>query len=123
MHLNEYQSQAESTAIYPGRGELSGLLYVSLGLAGEAGEFCNRVKKILRDDGGVLTPARCSELLLELGDQLWYVAAAASELKAELDEVGTANLYKLDARMSAGVIRGSGDKRSGDFPKRTRIGG
>lgn len=57
MHLDVYQHKASSTAIYPGQGKLMGLLYVALGL-GEAGEFQNKVKKILRDNDGIITAAR-----------------------------------------------------------------
>ena len=49
MNLDNYQSKAMETAIYP---EKIGLQYTILGLAGEAGEVANLYKKVLRDHNG-----------------------------------------------------------------------
>ena len=65
MTLNEYQFEANTTAIYP---ESASLTYPALGLAGEAGEICNKVKKIIRDDGGVLSDDKKQALVDELGE-------------------------------------------------------
>lgn len=51
--------------------------YVRLGLISEVGEVAGQVKRIIRDDGGVLTPERREKLLDELGDVLWYWAQTA----------------------------------------------
>lgn len=111
LDMNEYQTKAAQTAIYPGRNELTGLLYVTLGLAGEAGEFANKVKKVLRDDGGVLTFEKEEALLAELGGVLWYLSQAATELGASLAKVGHDNLFVLASRAQRGVLGGSGDDR------------
>jgi NTP pyrophosphatase (non-canonical NTP hydrolase) len=103
-----YQRYTERHALYP---KTSGLLYTTLGLAGEAGEVANQVKKAVRDDGGTVTAARLGALRDELGDVLWYLAAVAREAGLSLSEIASANLTKLDARKEAGTIRGSGDKR------------
>lgn len=42
MNLNEYQSQASVTAVYPSQ---IGTEYTILGLCGEAGELANQWKK------------------------------------------------------------------------------
>ena len=48
-YLNQYQSSANTVAVYPGRlGErveipIAGLLYVSMGLSGEIGELQEKV--------------------------------------------------------------------------------
>ena len=81
MNLNEYQQAARETAIYPTD---IGLAYTTLGLAGEAGELANKVKKVYRDDAGILTTEARWKLADELGDVLWYVAAVASEIGIKL---------------------------------------
>lgn len=111
MELNSYQLAAAATAIYPRDQRLSGLVYAALGLAGEAGEVANKVKKVLRDDHSVLTDDRKAELCGELGDVLWYIAAAASELGVSMEDLAVANLSKLSARQTAGTLGGAGDAR------------
>lgn len=110
MNLNDYQNQATVTAIYPGRGEITGLLYTALGL-GEAGEIQGKVKKILRDNGGNLTVSNAEAIAAELGDLLWYVACLADELDYDLEEIAQLNLDKLSSRAERGVLQGSGDNR------------
>src|SRR5262245_17275296 len=93
MELAEYQALSRRTATYPDAGD--NLVYPTLGLAGEAGEVAEKVKKLLRDDGGVLTEERRAALAAELGDVLWYVAQVATEAGLELEAVADANLAKL----------------------------
>jgi NTP pyrophosphatase (non-canonical NTP hydrolase) len=90
-------------------GDISGLLYTSLGLTGEAGEFADKVKKVLRDDNGEIRNRKA--LLHELGDVLWYVTQSAQELGSTLEDVAAMNITKLDARQKNGTIGGSGDDR------------
>ena len=108
MELAEYQQLSRSTAHYP-RNEA--LTYPALGLAGEAGEFADHAKKVIRDDGGQVTPQRREAMAKELGDVLWYVAQLASELGLELEDVARGNLEKLQSRQQRGVLAGSGDDR------------
>jgi len=111
LTANEYQFGASVTALYPGRGTAQGLVYTILGLAGEAGEVANQVKKILRDDDGVLTDERKAKLVDEMSDVCWYAAMACDELGVDLGDVMTANLSKLASRAERGTIQGSGDGR------------
>lgn len=106
MLINDYQRAANETAIYP-----RGLDYPILGLAGEAGEICNKYKKVLRDNDGVISEDQEAELAKELGDVLWYVAQIATELNVDLDTVALVNLNKLNDRKGRGVLGGSGDNR------------
>jgi NTP pyrophosphatase (non-canonical NTP hydrolase) len=108
MKLNEYQDKARTTAVYP---DHVGLLYTVLGLVGEAGEIANKVKKVYRDHDGELTHAKRADLIDELGDVLWYVAALAGELGTELEPVAKGNLAKLQERAAKQTIQGEGDKR------------
>lgn len=96
MTFEEYQSAASKTALYPRR--LENLEYPTLGLAGEAGEVANIVKKIQRDHGGLLTEETREKLKDELGDVLWYISACADELDLTLGEIAAYNVDKLAKR-------------------------
>lgn len=92
LTLNQYQDKGSKTAFYPPE---RGLEYCTIALAGEAGEFANVVKKIIRDnDRG----KREDDLVLELGDTLWYVAQVAKVLGYDLEYIAQRNLDKLEAR-------------------------
>lgn len=108
MELSDYQRLSRSTAKYP-RAEA--LTYPALGLAGEAGEFADHAKKVIRDDGGHISEQRREAMSKELGDVLWYVAQLASELELELEQIARENLEKLRSRQRRGVLAGSGDDR------------
>lgn len=130
LTLTDYHNLAGLTAIYPRlhavmdrsvvntgdpfyytqMRDLS-VVYPALKLAGEAGEFAEKVGKIIRDEAGVISPGARLALLKELGDVLWYVSAAARELKSDLEEVAQMNLDKLAARAAGGKLGGSGDER------------
>ena len=109
MRLSDYQELSRATAVYPGAGD--NLLYPTLGLCGEAGEVAEKIKKMLRDDGGLLSDERRDALAKELGDVLWYVAQVATEAGLDLDELAEANLAKLRSRKERQVLQGSGDVR------------
>ena len=47
MNFDDYQKKSRETAIYPDKD--NNYIYPTLGLAGEAGEFANKIKKISRD--------------------------------------------------------------------------
>lgn len=112
MTLNEYQSGARTTALYP---EHARIVYPALKLAGEAGEVAEKLGKLMRDEGfepgAPLGDAARDALVKELGDVLWYVANLAADLGVGLDEVASINLAKLASRRDRGVIHGSGDER------------
>jgi NTP pyrophosphatase (non-canonical NTP hydrolase) len=109
MLISEYQELSRRTATYPDAGD--NIVYPTLGLAGEAGEVSEKVKKLLRDDGGVMSDERRQALAGELGDVLWYVAQVATEAGLDLQEVAQSNLDKLLSRQQRGVLSGSGDSR------------
>lgn len=120
-NFNDYQRMAKTTAKYPGSGlgggsiryttQAAGLTYTALGLAGEAGEVANTVKKIMRDDNGVLSEDRREQIAAELGDVLWYLAMVAEELYEDLEQIAGRNLEKLADRSDRNVIGGDGDTR------------
>ena len=96
MNFEEYQSEASQTALYPRRME--NLEYPTLGLAGEAGEVANIVKKIQRDHGGIINDETRLKLKDELGDVLWYISACADELGITLADIAAYNVNKLAQR-------------------------
>lgn len=109
MDFATYQKQSRVTAVYPNVGD--NIVYPTLGLTGEAGEVAEKVKKIIRDHGGVMTDDTRAAIAGELGDVLWYVAQIATELGLSLDDVARGNVEKLSSRARRGVIGGSGDNR------------
>lgn len=125
--LDDYQRIAVKSAIYPGKGTPFGAMYCALGL-GEAGEIQNKVKKAFRDDNAVfevdvlpsgdrimrfnsITPERRTQIIKEMGGNLWYLAALADELGITLSEVAAANLTELCDRGERNTLRGDGDNR------------
>ena len=104
-YLDDYKTDREV------RPEAYRLVYPALGLAGEAGELANKVKKVLRDHGGHLSEEAREAILAELGDVLWYVAQVATDLGESLEAVAQANLAKLRSRKERGRLGGDGDDR------------
>jgi len=82
------------------------LAYTALGLAGESGEYTEKVKKLIRD-GQLDKPLAAKEL----SDVLWYLTAAAHELGYTLTDIAEINLVKLTYRAERGVLQGNGDER------------
>lgn len=61
--------------------------YATLGMIGEAGEIANKVKKIIRDDGGKPTKERKATIFGELGDVCWYVAIYCYVFALDIDKI------------------------------------
>ena len=108
MQLDDYQENAKKTAIYAPEHMI---MYPALGLAGEAGEVANKVKKIMRDGVQNLPPDWKHQLASEIGDVLWYCAVLASDLNVSLGTIAAQNIEKLERRKRTGTLQGSGDKR------------
>lgn len=108
MTLDEYQSNALETAIYPKQYKV---IYPALGITGEAGECSDKVKKVIRDNSGEFTDDRKREIAKEIGDVLWYCAALAHDIGYTLNEVGKMNVEKLNSRKERNKINGNGDNR------------
>lgn len=82
-----------------------------LGLAGEAGEVCEKFKKILRDKGGKMSEADREEITKELGDVLWYVTTIGRYMGVDLEVIAEKNIEKLSSRKERGRLAGNGDNR------------
>ena len=92
ISFNEYQRHAYNLISEEGKKDM--ITNGVLGLAGEAGECCDIVKKY-RYQGHDLDREHLKD---ELGDVLWYVAETASGLGITLEEVARFNLEKLRSR-------------------------
>jgi len=98
MTFDEYVALAAATDSNAGEG----LVVAALGLAGEAGEFADQVKKVVAQGH----PLDRQRLAAEAGDILWYVAKAARALGVSLDEIASGNIAKLAARYPDGFATG-----------------
>lgn len=120
--FNEYQEEAVSYVFsldrfnqrYPDTNEdvklLLAVAYDGLGL-GEAGEVQGKIKKIIRDNGGVITNEARVEIAKELGDTLFYIASMCDNLGINLENVAKMNIEKIKSRCERGTLYGSGDNR------------
>lgn len=110
MTLNDYQTQARTTFTID--DDLAKqVIYLTLGLNGEAGEVAEKVKKVLRDTDGDFSQLNLDDIKKELGDVLWYISTLSNVLGLELEDIASTNLDKLFSRKDRGAIQGSGDNR------------
>lgn len=108
LTLNEYQNMAAETNTVAIENMF---VYTALGLNGEAGEVADKVKKLIRDKDGDRNINDDHDIILELGDVLWYVAMMAKYLGYDLEEVAKLNYDKLKSRQKRNKIKGNGDHR------------
>lgn len=108
MLISEYEEIVKETAVYPSTHRI---LYPALGMAGEAGEVANKVKKIIRDGIDAQPEDWRTQIAKEIGDVLWYCAALAHDLNVPLSVIAAQNKDKLLARKKKGTLKGSGDDR------------
>lgn len=101
MDLSDYQSRAARTDQQASDPERR-LLVALLGLAGEVGSLLTEHKKWLRDGDA---RDRTNGVAEDVGDILWYLAAAASALGLDLSTAAEANLAKVTDRWPQPVER------------------
>ena len=112
MWMNHHQPKREQLAI------------ATLGIAGEAGEVAEKVKKSLRGDYSLFPNAAVTardtqlgyekrdEIVKELGDVLFYISTVARLMDYDLAHVMVENARKLTERKAkTGTLRGDGDNR------------
>lgn len=102
MNANDYQQAAGRTLIDGPDAEYTDqeimLVWNALGLAGEAGEVADIIKKGVFHQHGIDR----DKLIKELGDVLWYVAALCTKLGVPMGGVMAINIAKLKARYPDG---------------------
>jgi len=110
--FEEYTQRALATASFD---PTLGLIYPALGIAGESGEFVDKIKKEVRNRGNRFGYDMSTETKLacakELGDIMWYVNQAAAQIGYTLEEIAEINIQKLEDRKARNVIKSEGDNR------------
>lgn len=110
MTFDEYQEKAMTTLIrHP--DPMMHKTILAMGVAGEAGEFLDKWKKIIAYFDGDLNDKVKSELGKEMADVVWYIATLSKELGLSFDEIMQQNLDKLASRKVRGTQLGEGDNR------------
>jgi NTP pyrophosphatase (non-canonical NTP hydrolase) len=94
MTLNEYQQAASRTH----QDRPDAMVNYALGVAGEAGEVVELVKKHWFHK----RPLSREKFVAELGDVLWYVSQLAHVEGIPLEDVAAANVTKLRERYPEG---------------------
>jgi NTP pyrophosphatase (non-canonical NTP hydrolase) len=105
MTLNDYQDQAQAFNIVEDSARSE---HAFAGLVEEVGELASHRKRKARGDA---RPDSINFIKKELGDILWYVADLCAVYGFSLEEVASANLYKLKKRKENDTIKGRGDER------------
>ena len=93
MTLKEYQ-QFAACGILPATLEREPIVGFALGLAGEAGEVVDDIKKRYYHGRAIDE----NHTLEELGDVMWYVANIATQMGASLEDIMVNNVEKLTKR-------------------------
>jgi NTP pyrophosphatase (non-canonical NTP hydrolase) len=97
MENTEFQREVQRT-VPPNLSFFEALSIGGLGVAGEAGEVADSIKKIVYHRH----PLDTTKVAEELGDALWYIAFLCNTLGLSLGDVMQANVTKLRARYPDG---------------------
>lgn len=99
MNIVDYHDYVEKLASPQSTAtEKDRLLAAVLGLSGEAGECADIVKKHIYHG----KPLDKENLILEIGDSIWYVAFLCNTLGINIQDVINKNVEKLQSRYSTG---------------------
>ena len=90
MNFREYEAAAWRTGQGSVNTEQMQLSLGGLGIAGEAGEVADYIKKVIHHEH----PMDRDKLKKELGDVLWYISFICSTTGIPLEDVATANVAK-----------------------------
>lgn len=97
MTFNEYQQISTRTASQE-QTYIEKLANYAMGLAGEGGEVCDYVKKVIFHKH----PLDVDVIKKEIGDILWYASQLAETVGLTLGEIAIANIEKLKKRYPNG---------------------
>lgn len=111
MNASTYQEQAARTLLDAPGFDIPAqeimLLWNAIGLAGEAGEVAEHIKKGVLHQHGV----DANKLGKELGDVLWYVAGLCTKAGLDMSQVMAENIQKLQARYPHGFTAADSQRR------------
>lgn len=108
MTINEYQKLAMRTAT----NKCLEIANAGLGLAGEAGECADLIKKYIYHGH----PFNKEELIKELGDVAWYIALTCTILNIDMENIFIENIEKLKQRYPEGFsVEKSINRNEGDI--------
>jgi NTP pyrophosphatase (non-canonical NTP hydrolase) len=111
MDASEYQVLAARTLIDNPNDTYSDqdimAVWNAIGLAGEAGEVAEHIKKGIFHRHGIDE----TKLKKEIGDVLWYTAALCTTLGLDLSEIMQGNIDKLKKRYPNGFTFEDSQKR------------
>ena len=111
MDFDEYQQLANRTGNFEGKQAEFAMMYLALGVTSEAGEIADKIKKIIRNDNGVVSEEKREAIKAEIGDVLWYLSQLARHFNYSFSEVAKSNIEKLSDRAKRKVIASDGDNR------------
>lgn len=113
MTFDQYQKEVGRTQRSMHDGTVMKKVIFALGIAGEAGEVADLMKKHVghgRDLDRMV-------IAKELGDVLWYVCALAVECGLDLDEVAAINMDKLRKRFPNGFTHEDANAKADEAPR------
>jgi NTP pyrophosphatase (non-canonical NTP hydrolase) len=101
--LNQFQKHASKFALFE-NVKTDPIVYLTIGLLGETGEIAEKIKKLLREGNNKLTKNNKEDLILELGDVLWYLSQLSRILGTDLTTIAHKNIKKLESRLKRNKI-------------------
>lgn len=113
LTFRNYSEIANSTEVHSSSPLLDDI-YPLLKLPGEVGEICEKIGKVMRDQGGVYTDEDKEAISKEVGDVLWYLNRISRIFGTTLEDIALENLRKIQKRRETGTTRGSGDNRENE---------
>jgi len=113
MQANEYQKECRKTDVGTSAQDClePGWLYYTMGIAGETGELMEKIKKLFRDNNGIIDNDFKSALIKEMGDVQWYMARLADQFDIDFEVIFRTNVKKLQSRKKRNKLHGDGDDR------------
>ena len=93
MKIEDYQKLAMRTAKDMGSDKMN-LIHAAMGLSSDAGEFVDCIKKHVIYG----KPLDLENAIEELGDVMWFIALAASQLRVSFNQIMQHNIDKLAKR-------------------------